>query len=137
MNSKRTQPYIYMYLFSPKHPSHPGWHITLSKSSICYIMGLYESSVLNTAVCTWPSRGPWLSLPLATISLFSKSVSLFLLCEFICVISFQIPHISDVIWYISFSDLAWSHLVWEKCPCQLKARGLNPKERRQKLLGTP
>ena len=26
-----TQPYIYMYPFCLKHPSHPGWHITLSR----------------------------------------------------------------------------------------------------------
>jgi len=31
MNRKGTQPYIYMYPFSPSHDSHPGWHITLSR----------------------------------------------------------------------------------------------------------
>ena len=31
VNSKGTQPYIYMYSFSPKLPSHPGCHITLSR----------------------------------------------------------------------------------------------------------
>ena len=25
-------PYIYMYRFSPKLPSHPGWHTTLSRA---------------------------------------------------------------------------------------------------------
>ena len=25
MNNEGTQSYIYMYPFSPKHPSHPGW----------------------------------------------------------------------------------------------------------------
>ena len=31
MNSKGTQPYTYMYLFSPKLPSYPGCHIALSR----------------------------------------------------------------------------------------------------------
>ena len=31
VDSKGTQPYIYMYPFSPKSPSHPGCHITLSR----------------------------------------------------------------------------------------------------------
>ena len=30
-HSKGTQPYIYMYPFSPKLPSHPGCHTTLSR----------------------------------------------------------------------------------------------------------
>ena len=30
-NSQGTQPFIYMYLFSPKLPSHPGCHITSSR----------------------------------------------------------------------------------------------------------
>ena len=32
-----------------------------------------------------------------------ESVSLFLFCKFICIISFQIPHIRIVIQYFSFS----------------------------------
>ena len=31
VDSKETQPYIYKYLFSRKLPSHPGYHITLSR----------------------------------------------------------------------------------------------------------
>ena len=31
MHSKGTQLYIYMYPLSPKLPSHPGYHITLSR----------------------------------------------------------------------------------------------------------
>ena len=31
VNSKGTQPYVYMYSFSPKLPSHSGCHITLSR----------------------------------------------------------------------------------------------------------
>lgn len=42
---------------------------------------------------------------LATISSFSASLGLFLfhfVCLFVC---FQIPHISEITWYLSFSDL--------------------------------
>ena len=31
MDSKGTQPYIYMYPFSPKLPSYPGHHMTLNR----------------------------------------------------------------------------------------------------------
>ena len=33
VSGKGTQPYTHMYpyLFSPKTPSHPGWHVTLSR----------------------------------------------------------------------------------------------------------
>ena len=31
LNSEGTQLYIYVYPFSPRPPSHPGWHITLSR----------------------------------------------------------------------------------------------------------
>ena len=41
---------------------------------------------------------------LATIKMFSVSMSLFLFCSFTyCV--FSIPHVSEIIWYLSFSDL--------------------------------
>ena len=43
MDSKGTQLYMYMYPFSPKLPSHPGCHITVSAS-------LYPSS-LKLAPC--------------------------------------------------------------------------------------
>ena len=36
---------------------------------------------------TWPSQTPWLALPSATLSSFYMSVSLFLFCKFICIIS--------------------------------------------------
>ena len=31
VNGKWTQPYMYTYPFSPKVPSHPGCHVTLSR----------------------------------------------------------------------------------------------------------
>ena len=42
-----------MYAFSPKFPSCPGCHITLSKSSMCYTIGPCWLSILNIAVCTF------------------------------------------------------------------------------------
>ena len=35
-NSKGTQPYIYMYPFSPKLPSHPGFHKAMSRLHVLY-----------------------------------------------------------------------------------------------------
>ena len=57
-----SQPYIYMYPFSPRLPSHLGWHIALS-SFMCCTVGLCWSSVLNIAVCTLPFQTACLSLP--------------------------------------------------------------------------
>ena len=50
VNSEGTQPHIYEYLFSPKLPSHPACHLTLSiePNSLCYILGPYWLSIL------WP-----------------------------------------------------------------------------------
>ena len=36
VNSEGTQPSIYMHSFSPQPPSHPGWHITLSRVPLLY-----------------------------------------------------------------------------------------------------
>ena len=60
MNSEGTQPYIYMYPFSPKPSSHPGCHIILTKSFMCYTVGPCRLSILNIVVCTWPSQTPCL-----------------------------------------------------------------------------
>ena len=50
VNHGGTQPHMYMYPFSPKLPSHPGWHITLSRAP-CAICGkTCWLSVLNVAV---------------------------------------------------------------------------------------
>ena len=49
-----TQPFIHMYPFSPKLPSHPGCRITLS-SSLCYTVGPCWLSILNIALYTCPS----------------------------------------------------------------------------------
>ena len=85
MDSKGTQPHIYMHPFSPKLPSHPGCHITLSRvpcavysRSLLVIHFIYSMymSIPNSLVIHFPH-----SSPLATIDSFSKSVSLFLFCK--------------------------------------------------------
>ena len=50
MDSKGTQPYINLYLFSPKPPSHPACHITLSRvpctiQSVLLVIHVKYSSV--------------------------------------------------------------------------------------------
>ena len=39
MNCEETQPYIYMYPFSPKHPSHPPLPHNIEQSSVYYTIG--------------------------------------------------------------------------------------------------
>ena len=63
-------------------------------------------------MCICQSQSPSLSppipvYPLESISLFSTSMILFLFRN----IFFKIPHKSDIIWYLSLSDLL--HLVWQ------------------------
>jgi len=51
VDSKATQPHIYMYQFSPRLLSHPGCHKTL-QSALCYRIGSYWLSILNITVST-------------------------------------------------------------------------------------
>ena len=48
VNSEGTRPHIYKYPFSPKLPSHPACHLTLSieQSSLCYTVGPCWLSIL-------------------------------------------------------------------------------------------
>ena len=77
-------------------------------------------SILNIAVCTWPSQTPY-HFPLATISSFSKSASLCFVSKFICIISFQIPHIRGVMPYFSYCvwlfDSVW-HSIGPSIDCK-------------------
>ena len=51
MNKEGTQPYLRMYPFSPKLPSHPGCHIMLSRVlCVIYTVGPYWLYILNIAV---------------------------------------------------------------------------------------
>ena len=106
--------FIHVYSFSY---SFPLWFTQgIGYNSLCYIPGLCCLSILDIIVCICKSRTPNLSLlshsPLATKSLFSMSVSLFLFCRWV--------HLCHILyctykWYhmvfVSFSDLL--HLVWE------------------------
>ena len=59
---------------------------SIEQSSLCYTVGPCWLSILNITLRTCQSQTPSLSFPptvppLVTISLFSKSVSLFLFCK--------------------------------------------------------
>ena len=71
VDCKGTQPFIYMYPFSPKLPSHPGCRITLS-SSLCSTVGPCWLSVLNIALCTCPSLLKGIKLELLRESLVQR-----------------------------------------------------------------
>ena len=49
MNCKGTQPYIYLYPFFCKLPSHPGYHITLS-SSTCLLLFFTATIPLSSLI---------------------------------------------------------------------------------------
>ena len=92
-------PVIHIYFF------HILFHYDLSQdnkySYLYYIIGpcFFHPVYQFASAVLIPSLLP----PSATKSLFSVSVSLFLFVDmFICVI-FQIPHMSDIIWYLSRS----------------------------------
>ena len=82
VNSEGTQPYIYMYPFSPRPLLFRLAH-NIEQNSLCYTIGPYWLSDLNMAVCTWPFQTPNCPVPLATISLFSKSLSLCSVSSFV------------------------------------------------------
>ena len=103
-NSRGTQPYIFIYPFSPKsHPSRLP-HNTEWSSRGC-ALGPCWLSLLNTDPKL--PNDPFLpSPPPATISLFSKSVSLFLFCKLICIIScldfaYKQCHMISLLWLSS------------------------------------
>lgn len=57
------QPYTCMYLLSPKHPSPPGCHITLSRVPCAVRWGPCWLAILNIVVCTSRSSKPLLCQP--------------------------------------------------------------------------
>ena len=57
-----------------------------------------ESASINPKLSIHPISSP---SPLAITSLFSKSMSFFSVERFICAL-YQIPDISDILWYLSF-----------------------------------
>ena len=81
MDSKGTQPYIYMYPFSPQTPLPSRLLHNIEQNSLCCIVGLCWLSILNIAECTCWSQTPYLfphsSPPPETISSFSKRLQSF------------------------------------------------------------
>ena len=70
----------------PQTPLPSGLPHNIEQSSLCSTVGPCWLSTLNIAVCTHQVQTPSLSLPpiripLATVTAFSKSVSLFLSCK--------------------------------------------------------
>ena len=68
VNSKGTQPYIYMYSFSLKPPFPSRLAHDIKQSSLCYTISPCWWSILNTAVWTWASQSPSLSFQDARMS---------------------------------------------------------------------
>ena len=98
-----------MYAFTPKLPFNPGCHITLIRVSYARQKTLGYPS-FNIAVCTCPSQTPYLFFPLATVNLFSKSVSLFLFCKQVHLYHFFLVSIHKG---CHFSISAWLHSIWQ------------------------
>ena len=76
--SQVIQLYMYMCLFFRKFFFLVRLFHNNGQSSLCYTVGLCWLSILNLAMCTYPSQTPYPfspSVPLATISSFSKAVS--------------------------------------------------------------
>ena len=85
VNSKGTQSYIHLYPFSPKTSPHPGWHRTLSRVPCAIQLVIH----LNTAIYTWPSQIPSLSLPPGNhVCFLNLWVSFSFVSKFICTIFF-------------------------------------------------
>ena len=68
VDSKGTQPYIHMYPFSPKLPSHPGCHMTLSRIPRAIQWVLSWLSILNIAAHSFFLSMPPISLQYDQIS---------------------------------------------------------------------
>ena len=84
---------ICIHVFILRHTPLPSRLLhSMEQNSMCSTVVPCWLSILNMAVCTRPFKLPDYSFPWpfpsATVSLFSKSVSLFLFHKFICIISF-------------------------------------------------
>ena len=104
--SEGAQPYIHIYPFFPKLPSRLPHNI--KHSSLCCTVGPWLSILNRQCVHVHPKLPdcPFpISLPLATISLFSKSVSLFVLWVSSSVSFFLDFTIRDVLRYFSREPL--------------------------------
>jgi len=77
----------------------------------CSLPGSSIHGILQARVLEWGVIAFSAPFPLATINSLSKSVSLLLFWKFICIISFYIPHIKDVIHISPLSDLL--HSGWQ------------------------
>ena len=109
LNSTGTQPYIHMYPFSPT-PLPSRLPRDIKQSSLCCTVGPFWLFILNLAMYTCPSQlsnHPLLpSFHLATISSFSRSVSLLLFCKYHLFLD------STCKGHHTIFLLLWLHSVW-------------------------
>ena len=108
-----TQLYIHAHSFFPIIPHHVPSQV-IQYSSLCYTCGLHCLSIPNAIVCIYKPQTPGPSpSPVATISLFSMSLSFFLFCRYVHLChTFILDYRYN--WCgvcLSLSDLL--HLVWE------------------------
>ena len=105
--SKVNQPYVYIYLlfFQILFPYRQLQ--STEQSSLCYTVGPYQLSILYIVVCICQSQSPNLSfLPFPPdnhnfVFYICNSISILQISSFVPF--FQIPHISDILYYLSFS----------------------------------
>ena len=79
VDSEGAQPYIYTHPLTPRLPCPPGCHMSLSRVpwAVQHVLVGYPCS-MQQCVHVHPKLPNYPSFPPATISLFSKSVNLFL-----------------------------------------------------------
>ena len=100
-------------------------------SSLCYTVGTCCLSILYIIVCSYwyqsqtpnPSL-PQLVYPLATTSLFSVFVNLFLFCRYEQLCRIEILHTCDIIWYLSFPSWLTSLSTIISSCIQVAANGI-------------
>ena len=77
-----------------------------------FVSYLFFFPILNIGVCTWQSQTPNTSFPylLPNIHKFVLYICVSICVLYISFFFIEILQISDIIWYLSFSDLV--NLVW-------------------------
>ena len=113
---KQSYSTIYMYPFSLKLPSHPSCHIALSR--VCYIVETCCLSILNIAVCTFPSQTPKLSLslilpPAGNRKFIFKSISHFPFCKWVHLYHFFLDSTYKGYYLIFLCVFDLLHSTWQ------------------------
>ena len=97
---QQSDPVIYIFSFSHIILHHvPSQMTVIQQDLIPHPLQMQQFAPINPKL---PVHLTPFSSPLATTSLFSKSMSFFSVERFLCAV-YQIPDISDIIWYLSLS----------------------------------